>query len=91
MTIFTNSRYNGQNVLRVQASDGNTYPTVYRSAPALPRRYLHYTVKMNDRLDLLANTYYGDPTLWWVIADANPEVLYPFALTMGSILRIPQQ
>ena len=24
-----------------------------------------------DRLELLANKYYKDPTLWWIIAQAN--------------------
>ena len=26
-----------------------------------------------DRFDILAQTYYGDPSLWWVISIANPQ------------------
>ena len=88
--IFTNSRYNNQPVLRVVGSDGITRPTIYRQPPPLAPRFLHYQVVYGDRLDNLAFTFYNDPTLWWVIADANPEVFYPASLAPGSILRIPQ-
>lgn len=27
-----------------------------------------------DRFDLLANQYYGDSTLWWIIPIANPHI-----------------
>lgn len=30
-------------------------------------------VQPGDRLDLLANRAYGDPRLFWRIADANPD------------------
>jgi nucleoid-associated protein YgaU len=33
--------------------------------------YCH-TVSANERLDLLAFHFYGDPTRFWLIADANP-------------------
>lgn len=41
-----------------------------------PGRFAH-TVREGERLDLLAFKYYGDPTRWWQIADANPEEPYP--------------
>lgn len=91
MTIFTNSRYAGQNVVRVEGSDGNVYPTVFRQSPPPARKFLHYTVQMGDRVDILASRYFGDPTLWWIIADANPEILFPTALPVGRVIRIPQQ
>lgn len=90
MTIYTNSRYAGQTVLRVLNSDGVTYPTIYYSAPSPPIRYLHYKVVLGDRLDNLANKFFNDPTLWWFIAQANPEIFYPDQLLPGSIIRIPQ-
>ena len=43
-----------------------------------------------DRYDKLAQSYYGDPTLWWMIATANDGVscdsLFP---PTGSYVRIP--
>jgi hypothetical protein len=47
--------------------------------------------KIGDRLDLLANRYYLDPTLWWIIPSANPELSTDsFYLTPGIQLRIPK-
>lgn len=89
MTIFVGSRYANQPVLRVKGSDGITRPTVYRAPQQQAQRFLHYQVVFGDRFDLLAYRYYGDPTLWWLIADANPEVFYPDLVT-GSVIRIPQ-
>ena len=46
--------------------------------------------QQGDRYDLLANQYYGDSTLWWIIASANPQSkfnsLYPLE---GYQIRIP--
>lgn len=43
-----------------------------------------------DRFDLLANQYYGDSSLWWVISIANEQIpqnsLY---LPLNTQIRIP--
>ena len=44
---------------------------------------------LGDRLDILANNFYGDPSLWWIISSANSlpgDSLYP---PIGIQLRIP--
>ena len=43
-----------------------------------------------NRLDRIAYMYYNDFSLWWVIADANPEIRFdPFNVPRGMSLRIP--
>jgi hypothetical protein len=42
-----------------------------------------------DRFDLLANLYYKDPSLWWVIAVANNLNDANFFVEVGTQLRIP--
>jgi hypothetical protein len=42
-----------------------------------------------DYLDTLAYTYYGDPTLWWVIALANNLGKGRMSVPPGLQLRIP--
>jgi hypothetical protein len=42
-----------------------------------------------DRLDLLANKYYNNPTMWWVIATANNLNDANFFVQEGIQLRIP--
>ena len=48
-------------------------------------------VTQGDRYDVLAQTYYNDSTLWWIIARANATIsstdsLYP---SPGAQIRIP--
>jgi hypothetical protein len=50
---------------------------------------IEHEVHAGDRLDVLAQRYYGDPVLWWYIAVANDIELIPIELTNGSKLRIP--
>jgi nucleoid-associated protein YgaU len=43
-----------------------------------------------DRLDLLAQEYYGDTSLWWVIARANKLDGDSWILEPGQQLQIPR-
>lgn len=42
-----------------------------------------------DRLDILASKYYGDKSLWWVIATANNLNNASLSITPGTQMRIP--
>ena len=50
----------------------------------------YYTVDNTHehRLDLISYMFYGDPTLWWVIAKAS-NILNPMDVPQGTLLRIP--
>lgn len=52
---------------------------------------LYHRVKSHEktRLDILAHTYYKNPLLWWVIAQAN-DIYNPFlTLDPGTLIRVP--
>jgi nucleoid-associated protein YgaU len=49
-----------------------------------------YTVALKDTIESLAEEIYGDPALWWRLADLNPQVKFPLDLEPGMIIRIPQ-
>ncbi|HRF06670.1 hypothetical protein [Accumulibacter sp.] len=55
---------------------------------------LEYTVKADDRLDLLARNFYVDSRKWWRILDANPEIVCGADLGLddyvGSTILIPR-
>ncbi len=53
-------------------------------------RDIFITSKAGDRLDLLANTFYNDVTLWWIIAHANSIGKGTLNIEPGLQLRIPQ-
>ena len=44
-----------------------------------------------DRLDLIANQFYNDVDLWWIITTANPDIIRrdSFNLKPGLEIRIP--
>ena len=48
-----------------------------------------YEWKSSDRIDLVANRFYGNPVLWWVLALANDVEMVPTDLNEGALLRIP--
>jgi phage tail protein X len=68
--------------------------TVYRSRiyPNIPLSSTDVYVmsETGDRLDTLASQYYGDSSLWWIIACANNIHNAHLGLADGTILRIPQ-
>lgn len=45
------------------------------------------------RPDLLAHDLYGDPSLWWVFAARNPNIIEDpiFDFTPGTVIYIPTQ
>jgi hypothetical protein len=50
---------------------------------------LVHTVVQHDRLDLLANTFHGDPEQFWRICDANLAMRPDDLLRVGFQLQIP--
>lgn len=52
---------------------------------------IYVITSSGDRLDNLANSYYGDPELWWIISCANPGVVRrdSFFIKTGLQIRIP--
>jgi hypothetical protein len=96
MTIYHGSRYEFEPLDRVFDAKGEQNLTVFpRSLQArynaVPWRFSQHIVVQDERLETLAMQTYGDPTLWWLIADANPEVFHPEDdLVPGQVIRIPQ-
>lgn len=50
---------------------------------------IQHIVSSHDRIDLIAQRYYQDPGLWWVIAWANNLDVLPTDLKENAQLRIP--
>lgn len=82
------SRYTGNDIKK--GFDGRR---VYRSNiyPKIPlsNSDIYVATETGDRYDTLAAQYYGDSTLWWIIAAANNVHDAPLGISDGTILRIP--
>ena len=74
----------------IKTPDGKT---VYKSKRLkkipLSNDDTYVATQTGDRLDLLANQYYGSPAYWWIIANANNIHDGKLGLKDGTILRIP--
>lgn len=88
--IFEGSRYQTADLSAVPDVGGVYHVTVFRAMPGVPEGLDLALVGEGLRLDILAHRLLGDPELWWQIADANPEVLYPDEIPVGTLLRIPR-
>jgi hypothetical protein len=66
------------------------YRTVYYPNVPLSQDDIYVLTEEKDRLDLLANQFYGDSSLWWVISICNPSLPQnSLLLEPGTQLRIP--
>jgi len=83
------SRYTNNRIQKL--NDGRE---VFRTKiyPNIPLRDtdIYAVTQTGDRLDTLAYQFYGDASLWWIIATANNIHDAPFAVNDGTILRIPE-
>jgi len=61
------------------------YPTIEKKSTDI-----YVITRVQDRLDLLANKYYGTTRLWWILAHANKLGEGSFVVKPGTKLRIPQ-
>lgn len=70
--------------------DGTQYITnpIYPLVPENPDDIYLITTE-GDRYDLLAQSFYGDINLWWVIAVANTATMDNLAIDPGLQIRIP--
>lgn len=65
------------------------YATIFY--PKFPRRTsdIYFISKKHDRLDLIANRYYGDPRYWVIIAKSNNLHAGTLRIPPGIRMRVP--
>lgn len=75
------TKYNGKRAYRT-----SRYPEI-----PLNENDIYVITTIGDRFDLLAQQYYGDSSLWWIISIANTDKLNQNALVIppGLQIRIP--
>jgi len=95
------SRYRRWGIRRynIYAQDESSLEaTPTRRDRVVPRRYttwkpaddsFEYVTKPGDTLAGLAQRFYRDAKLWWVISDHNPAIGYAFDLEPNTVLTVP--
>lgn len=87
--IYEGSRYQGGNVETLADRNGQFQVGVQRPVYTVSAATRQVVVAAGTRLDMLAAREWGDPRLWWAIADANPDLVWFDDLPAGTVLRIP--
>lgn len=79
-----------ENIKVIQSPEGKQYrtTTIYPETPISENDYYTITTA-GDRYDTLADQFYSDHTLWWVIASANNSERASLIVEPGIQLRIP--
>ena len=85
------SRYYNGPLAQTKAKYTDQYViSVFRKFPTSKQvTYIEYTWKDGDTLASIANTYGVGPKYWWEIMEINPEILDPFEILPGTVLRVP--
>jgi len=80
-----------QNIPIIKSFTGKQiYATSRYPEIPLSENDIYVYITQGDRYDLLALNYYGDSTLWWIIAIANPNIdLMTLVIPEGVQIRIP--
>mgnify|MGYP006273391509 CR=1 FL=1 len=90
MTIYLDSRYADGPLFKAENTKTASFvPTVFRAWPEYYVGFTVYEVTEVDRIENIAVKFLGNPELWWQIMDINPEILNPFEIPPGTLLRIP--
>ncbi|MFI9561186.1 tail protein X [Nonomuraea endophytica] len=89
--LFPGSRYATTELVEAPSSDGVLRRALAtRRVPRTPG-VLEHVILDGERLDHLSARFYGDPSKYWLILDANPEELDPLRLLRpGRRIRIPR-
>jgi len=81
--ILSKNKLNG--IRGVRFYKGVKYPSIPFSSDDI---YVY--AESGDRFDILANSYYGDSTLWWIISTANNFLSQDsYYIPLGVQIRIP--
>lgn len=79
------------NITTLRTAGGKRYK-VTTKYPDIPLSFddIYVYTDEGDRFDILAQAYYSDSNLWWVISNANPQLpqnsMFP---PIGIQIRIP--
>jgi phage tail protein X len=80
-----------QNIPIIKSSTGKQmYATSRYPEIPLSENDIYVYTTQGDRYDVLALNYYGDSSLWWIIAAGNPNIdLMTLVIPEGVQIRIP--
>jgi len=90
--ILRGSRYQGVPITGIRTDDGKERKFINDrrifSLDDVREDALEHTLVGGEQLDNLADLYYKDDKLYWLIADVN-DILFPLDIEAGQVIIIP--
>ena len=81
------ARYENTSIYKEKKTHTDKYgTTTYNKVPE-DNSDMYFIAQGGDRCDILAQRFYGNPQLWYFIANANG--LFSMTIDAGTSLRIP--
>ncbi len=94
MPVFRGSRYEGVEFTGIKTRDGKTRKFLHDrrifTREDIGDRGFEHIVSGQEELDSLADRFYDNQNLWWLISDVN-DILFPLDLPRGTVLLIPDK
>lgn len=88
--ISTDSRYVSAVIDTAEGPAGDTRQEMRVPFPRSRQlSYTEYRMTAGDRVDTVAYDFYGNAQFWWMIANANPEIIDWLDVDPGMIIRVP--
>ena len=82
------SRYKNADIVRDLNNKRRIQTWILRVPPAA-NSDIYIQITSPDRLDILSETFYGDQSLWYIIAQANGLGKGTYRVPEATLLRIP--
>jgi hypothetical protein len=87
MSRYNNTTLSTSKSTKLRKKTQQKYDTTLYSKVPVKDSDIFIITQEGDRLDLLANQFYSDPSLWWFIANVNN--ISTNNVPQGTSLRIP--
>jgi hypothetical protein len=82
--IIKGSRYSQSMETRKNVTTNIALPTKYNNPKTIT-----VIVEEGQTLQYLAAVYLNDSSMYWKIADLNPNIMFPDKVATGTIIKIP--
>ena len=84
MSLPTSSRYT-----TITEERNNNIVLAANRKPFTFSSYLIHVATEGQTFAALAELYFGNESLFWIIADANPQIKFPDVIGAGISVRVP--
>lgn len=88
--ISSSSRYANSTLVTENINGNDVVYITPSEAVSYTFQYNYYVINGSDRIDNISNAYLGSPLIWYLIGNANPQIMNWLEVSPGTTIRIPK-